>query len=90
MIAAVEHDENLLVSKKSNQSGGWVLGANGEPKHERQRAGHKQRVGKGSKINEPNSISVGRDQSMGNGQGDGGLAASTRSDDCDEAPQRPS
>jgi hypothetical protein len=78
MLAAVEHEQHLLVLQKIHQTGHRLLGADRRAERGSECARHEQRVGQRRQIDEAGSVLVKRDSLFGHGQRDGGLADPSR------------
>jgi hypothetical protein len=90
MLAIVEHDENVFVSKKGNQALGGVGGMNRESERRRDRARNERWIGKRRQIDESDAIMESRDQRVGDSHGNRRLANTAWSDDGNETLLRQS
>ena len=90
MLAIVEHDENVFVSKKGNQALGGVGGMNRESERRRDRARDERWIGKRRQIDESDAIIESCDQRVGDSHCNRRLANAAWSDDRNETMLRQS
>ena len=86
VIAIVEHEQDLPVANKSQQTNDRVLGLHHEPECRCDRSRHELGIGQSSQIDEEHRIMESINQRMSDGDCYGGFADTAGTDDTDEAP----
>jgi hypothetical protein len=85
MLTVVEQKQHTAVSKGSDETGKRILGAHFQAEHSGNRARYQASVAERRQIDQPDAMFVFGDHSLGDGEGDRGLADATGSDNRDEA-----
>ena len=86
VLAAVEHEEDLVVANKGQQTNERVLGLQHEPERRRNRCRHELRIGQRSQINEEDRVMESINQRMSDGDCHGRFSDTAGTDDADKAP----
>ena len=88
MLAVVEEKEHSVVSDGSDQAVNRIFGGDLKAEHGRNRARHKARVTERCQVDQPDSMLVFCDHSLGDGEGGRRLADTSGPDDCHQALAR--
>src|ERR1700733_2959280 len=86
VLAIVEHEEDLPVAYKGQQTNERILGLHHEPERRCDRCRYKLRIGQRSQIDEKHRIMESINQRMSDRNCYGRFANTARADDTDEAP----
>ena len=86
VLAIVEHEEDLPVTDKGQQTNERVLGLHHQPECRRNRCRHELRIGQRSQIDEEDRVMESINQRMSDRDCHGGFADTAGTDDADEAP----
>jgi hypothetical protein len=86
MLATVEHEQDLPVANKGQQTNEGVLGLHHEPERRCDRSRHELGIGQSSQIDEEDRTMESINQRMSDGDCYGGFADTAGTDDADEAP----
>src|SRR5271167_4083924 len=87
VLAIVEHEEDLPVANKGQQTNEWVLSLHRESQCRRNRRRHELRIGQRSQIDEEDRVMKSTNQSMGDRDCYCSFSDAARTDDADEAPR---
>src|SRR6202522_3527334 len=87
MLATVEHEEDLPVANKGQQTNERVLGLHRETECRCDRSRHELGIGQRSQIDEEHRIMESINQTMSDRDCYGCFADTARTDDADEAPR---
>ena len=86
VLAIVEHEEDLPVANKGQQTNERVLSLHREPECRRNRRRHELRIGQRSQIDEEHRIMESINQTMSDRDCHGRFPHTAGTDDADEAP----
>src|SRR5580692_9930374 len=86
MLAIVEHEQDLPVANKGQQTNDRVLGLHHEPEYRRDRCRHELGIGQSSQIDEEHRALESANQRMSDRDRYGGFSDPAGTDDTDEAP----
>src|SRR6202453_2442236 len=86
VLAIVEHEEDLPVANKGQQTDERVLSLHREPESRRNLRRHELRIGQRGQIDEEDRVMKSINQRMGDRDCYGSFSDAARTDDADEAP----
>src|SRR6476620_3128240 len=86
VLATVEHEEDLPVANKGQQTNERVLSLHREPECRRNRGRHELRIGQRSQIDEEDRVMKSINQRMGDRDCYGSFSDTAGTDNADEAP----